>query len=369
MSAEGSAAGSWPLGQALRAYFLAFLPPEQVDEAVRQVGREAVGKGATGILAVFAIASEVLHAQVRLTPEVEALVLVDESRLRPDEAAMVLGLNAEQVEATLAEAHGLLDAAPVGVPEPGVAEELAEPEPAELEPAELEPAEAELAEAELAELRAAELQLVEDEPVPGAQADAEQAATPTEESEPVRRSGLSRRAAASGPASGLRGRAPVLVGVALAAMMAGGVLVTAGQTAERNAADPEPSATESAPAPSPSATPTAPGIPGLFDLRNAVLTEAVTDGRPGSAETAFSPSQDANLWMAYAYLGSTGTDRLGVLWYRGEEVVFRDIFPLDQENGQRVSTLAAAAKGNPGRYRADIFVNDQVVATVAFEVR
>lgn len=419
MSAEGSAAGSWPLGQALRAYFLAFLPLDEVDDAVRRVGRQAVARGATGVLAVFAIASEVLHAQVRLTPEVEALVLVDESRLLPDEAAMVLGLGPEQVEAVLAEAHAPLDGAPPGMadqgvadqgvadqagteptpaPEPSLPEELAgpaedsgpalaeeppgvgeapravveappdpEPEPVEHEelPALLEPAEPGLVEPELV---ARERELLEQELTAPAdrEARAPQDADQVGESEPTPR--RSRRERSAGPGIGLRGRAPVLLGVALAALMAAGVMLTAGQPPDTSVANSRPTASADTAEPSPSATPTAPGVPGLFDLRNAVLTDAVTDGRPGSAETAFTPSQDANLWIAFAYLGSATTDRLGVLWYRGEEVVFRDIFPLDQETGQQISTLAAAAKGDPGRYRADIFVNTQVVATVAFEV-
>jgi hypothetical protein len=406
MSAEGSAAGSWPLGQALRAYFLAFLPLDEVDDAVRRVGRQAVARGATGVLAVFAIASEVLHAQVRLTPEVEALVLVDESRLLPDEAAMVLGLGPEQVEAVLAEAHAPLDGAPPGMadqgvadqgvadqagteptpaPEPSLPEELADPaedsgpalaeEPpgvGEAPRAVVEaPPDPELVarERELLEQELAEPERLHPEPgQPGLIEPKLAAAEPDQvgESEPTPR--RSRRERSAGPGIGLRARAPVLLGVALAALMAAGVMLTAGQPPDTPAANSRPTASADTAEPSPSATPTAPGVPGLFDLRNAVLTDAVTDGRPGSAETAFTPSQDANLWIAFAYLGSATTDRLGVLWYRGEEVVFRDIFPLDQETGQHISTLAAAAKGDPGRYRADIFVNTQVVATVAFEV-
>lgn len=411
MSAEGSPAGSWPLGQALRAYFLAFLPPDQVDEAVRQVGREAVAGGATGVLAVFAIASQVLHARVRLTPEVEALVLVDESRLLPDEAAMVLGLNSEQVEAVLAEAHAPLDGVPVEeaepapplepapLPEPAAAvvaepSVVESPEPAEvdwqeppvppalelpdhgLDEAELaeadeaelaELAEAELAEAELAELQLAELRETAATDAPAVEGQAAPPASPesTETPAPSRRS---RRERSSGSASGFRGRAPILLGVALAALMAAGVLMTASPPGESSTGNATPTPSGSPAGPTASATPTAPGVPGLFDLRNAVLTDAVTDGRPAGAETTFTPNEDANLWIAFAYLGSAATDRMGVLWYRGEEVVFRDIFPLDQETGQQISTLTAPAKGQPGRYRADIFVNTQVVATVAFEV-
>lgn len=111
MSEDGAPSPSATLERALHAYFAAFLSPPEADDAVGAVGRQAADLGVEGTSAVFGIAHGALTTQVRLTAEVEALVLVEESGLGVDEAAELVGLTPVEVAAAVREAHDGFDEA------------------------------------------------------------------------------------------------------------------------------------------------------------------------------------------------------------------------------------------------------------------
>ena len=105
----------------LRAFLRVFVPQEQIEAALDTVALLGLEAEVTEPLELFAIAHLEVARDPRVTRELEAVVLVEEAGLTEADAAVVLGMSEEEVQAVVAAAwEGLAPAAEPEVPEPEV---------------------------------------------------------------------------------------------------------------------------------------------------------------------------------------------------------------------------------------------------------
>lgn len=100
----------------LRDYFAALLPPHAAHEVFADVLDRLPVNASPG--AVFVAAHKALQDRVRVAPEVEADVLVEEAGLSVSDAAMVLGLRVRDVRNALEAAAAAAAALDIAAPSP-----------------------------------------------------------------------------------------------------------------------------------------------------------------------------------------------------------------------------------------------------------
>lgn len=408
MPLQSTAPGS--LADALRTYFVAFLPLDRVDEALGDVARRAAGAGSDDRIELFRLASGVLHERARLTREVEALVLAMEVRLGVRGAAEVLGMDAAEVEAVLLEVATaetselptmgpggeistvsdqppeVVEApiapvdppegaeAPTGPADPPEAAEapappapepvataqppsphpapptLARPSMVQVPPAEPEPAgpppvePSDVAAAQLDETEALEAvddPKVVDEPEV---ADEPEASEERQESEGFEEPEEVREAR--------RGRWIVAVGLGIAVLLAGGLLVfgDAGGRGE------------------PSGRPPIARVEGVVTLVDAVLGPGGQTEPPEKSMSPLPAGEGAALHLRYAEERAELADSISVVWFRGETELYRSSWRLAQPRGSWRAELPAEVTTATGEYRAEVAVNGRVVHTVPFSL-
>lgn len=100
------------------------------------------------------------------------------------------------------------------------------------------------------------------------------------------------------------------------------------------------------------------------------LTEASLHDRPAGdqapAATSFPVGAEVDMWLDLAYAGQGEVDRLCVVWYRGDAEFGREERPL--ADGPLRTRVPAPALIMSGSYRADVTLNDEVIASVPFDV-
>lgn len=97
-----------PLRERVRTYLAAFLPAEDLDDAVDEVASDAGYWGDGDDVAVLGAAHTVLGSRLRIAPEAEVLVLADEVGCDVATAARVLGRPGDEVAALLDRARAEL---------------------------------------------------------------------------------------------------------------------------------------------------------------------------------------------------------------------------------------------------------------------
>lgn len=106
-------------------------------------------------------------------------------------------------------------------------------------------------------------------------------------------------------------------------------------------------------------------VEGVLQLTDATLRE-VSNGHSGDPATSFASGQNVSLWLAFDYTSREAADDLGVIWFKGDQELTRSSFGLTSE--VQMTAMAAPALEEPGSYRADISLNDEVIHSVSFEV-
>lgn len=105
-------------------------------------------------------------------------------------------------------------------------------------------------------------------------------------------------------------------------------------------------------------------VEGKLTLSEATLHDRLV-GASAPASTVFPAGAEIILYLGYASWQPEPDDRLGVIWLReGAEVGRGDVELIDGS----ASNFIAAPPLEPGPYRADVTLNDEVVASVPFEV-
>lgn len=113
----------------------------------------------------------------------------------------------------------------------------------------------------------------------------------------------------------------------------------------------------------PGQTPVA-SVEGKLALSEATLHDRLA-GPSAPAATSFPTTAEVILWLGYASWEPEADDRLGVIWFReGTEVGRSDVELSDGA----ARTLIAAPALQPGPHHADVTLNDEVVASVSFEI-
>lgn len=287
-----------------RAYLALFLAEDRAEELAREAAEEA-GPDADRAV-VLAAAHRRLSAEVRMTDEVAADVLVEEIGLTPYEAAAVLELPDERVVAAVEEAHTI--ARELGADRSG---------------------------------RSPEVRYVFDTEAPGAgtTGPVEPAAdtipeTPVDEgTEPAPK----RRAAAV-----VVGLAVVLAVVLAVAMSVGGS--DGGDTEVDDDG----------------------AVAGPVTITEARTTDAMGPDGPGSARDVFSPTEAVIFWFAYEPLDGEAVVELGLI--RDGEQLIAPSFPLPQGRTDSHVTLPRVVTEEPGSYRIELRRDGRPLVEAGFEV-
>lgn len=351
------------LADALRTYFVAFVPLADVDDALREVAaRSPAGADDVDRIATFRIASGVLHERARLTREVEALVLAMEARLGVHGAADVLGIEVDEVEAVLLEVAAaetselpVLTAAPTtpagsaprpqpvipGPVTPGPADpESVDPAPVVAVPAVREPAGA----------TATSAAAPPDDPEPASDPAPDRPVVDAHDA-PVAASGDS--GGADEVAEARRGRTLAAVGLGIAVLLAVGLLLLG-----RPQVGFSPSGASA----------------GIVRVEDVVTIDAAVLGSGDEAQPPERPVSElaagggAALHLRYAEERAGLGDALGVVWYRDEAELYRSSWRLAEPLGSWRAELPPHATTAAGSYRADVVVNGSVVHSVPFVV-
>lgn len=92
-------------------------------------------------------------------------------------------------------------------------------------------------------------------------------------------------------------------------------------------------------------------------------------GLPTDERSSYERGEGARLWVQFTYTGDEpGRDSLFVRWYRDGEEVFSSAWRLPQPVENHNVALGAAETEEPGAYRVEVLVNDEVLRTINFEV-
>lgn len=322
-----------------RAYLALFVEEGRAEELSREAAEEA-GPDADRT-AVLAAAHRRLTAEVRMTVDVAADVLVGEVGLTPHEAAAVLELPDERVVAAVDEAQTIaqeLGAAP-DPPQTARRETPAPPDegPPPEEPSATPPGEP--------SGRSPEVRFVFDTEAPDAgtadtvrsAADTTPAAPVEERAEPAPR----RRVAAV-----VVGLAVVLAVVLAVAMSVGGS--DGGSGGGDTAVDADGAV--------------ASGV----TITDARTTDAMGPDGPGPARDVFSPAEAVIFWFAYEPLDGEAVVEL-VLIRDGEELIAPS-FPLPQARTDSHVTLPRVVTEEPGSYRIELRRDGRPLVETGFEV-
>ena len=94
-----------------------------------------------------------------------------------------------------------------------------------------------------------------------------------------------------------------------------------------------------------------------------------TTGLPTTELERVTAGDGARLWVQFTYTGDQpGQDALVVRWYREDEEIFQSSWRLPQPVENHNVALGASYTEQPGSYRAEVLLDEQVLHTTTFEV-
>lgn len=92
-------------------------------------------------------------------------------------------------------------------------------------------------------------------------------------------------------------------------------------------------------------------------------------GLPTSERDAYETGEGARLWVQFTYTGDApGQDALFVRWYRDGTEIFQSSWRLPQPVENHNVALGASYTEEPGAYRVEVLLNDEVLHTENFRV-
>ena len=92
-------------------------------------------------------------------------------------------------------------------------------------------------------------------------------------------------------------------------------------------------------------------------------------GLPTTERERYDVGEGARLWVQFTYTGEQpGQDALFVRWYRDGEEVFQSSWRLPQPVENHNVALGASYTEEPGNYRVEVLLNDEVLYTTNFAV-
>jgi hypothetical protein len=106
-------------------------------------------------------------------------------------------------------------------------------------------------------------------------------------------------------------------------------------------------------------------VEGKLTLTDATLHDRLAGGS-APPSTSFGTAAEVILYLSYAAFEPEEGDRLGVIWYLDATEVGRSDVAL--RDGTASTFVAAPPLDQPGAHRADVTLNDQVVASIPFGI-
>ncbi len=92
-------------------------------------------------------------------------------------------------------------------------------------------------------------------------------------------------------------------------------------------------------------------------------------GLPTTERESYEAGEGARLWVQFTYTGeSPGQDALFVRWYRDGTEVFQSSWRLPQPVENHNVALGASYTEEPGAYRVEVLLNDELLHTENFTV-
>jgi hypothetical protein len=340
-----------------RAYFAAFLSGTAVREAMRELEEDVAYWGDTRPLEVLRTAHLVLESRVRVSEDVEALVLHEDLELAPDEVGQVMGLTPGQtqrlIEEVLAEiaqpieqpiespatdgaapvVDGPADDIPDDIDREGIAADIAAAIDPDRRPPEPQPGPAEPV--EFAPLAPPIVIDADDEPPAGVRTDDDLA---------FPRSTRGRDARIGGLGAGPRWNGLIVIGLIVLAI----VVVIALFTGRDGGCGDAP-----------------------ICIEDAVMTDSVRDsGDPAEPRTTFTTAEDVRLWFEYRRVDQSPIT-LTIRWSREGQVLYSSDFRLPSADRVHIE-LAKLFMEEPGGYRVEILhgagANEQVLIDEEFTI-
>ena len=92
-------------------------------------------------------------------------------------------------------------------------------------------------------------------------------------------------------------------------------------------------------------------------------------GLPTAERDSYEAGEGARLWVQFTYTGDEpGQDAVFVRWYREGEEIFQSSWRLPQPVENHNVALGASYTEEPGSYRVEVLLNDEVLHTINFTV-
>ena len=92
-------------------------------------------------------------------------------------------------------------------------------------------------------------------------------------------------------------------------------------------------------------------------------------GLPTDERDSYEAGEGARLWVQFTYTGDEpGRDVVFVRWYRDGEEVFQSSWRLPQPVENHNVALGASYTEQPGAYRVEVLLNDELLHTENFRV-
>lgn len=106
-------------------------------------------------------------------------------------------------------------------------------------------------------------------------------------------------------------------------------------------------------------------VEGVLDITGATIREDLA-GQPGDPATSFATGTTIGMWLDFEYVAHESGDKLGVAWFRDTTELTRSDFDLSA--GPQSRSLPGPVLDQPGTYRAEVWLNDEVLTLVPFDV-
>lgn len=106
-------------------------------------------------------------------------------------------------------------------------------------------------------------------------------------------------------------------------------------------------------------------VEGVLDITGATFREDLA-GTPGEPATSFAAGKTIAMQLDFEYVERDAGDALGVAWFRDTSELERSEFGLTA--GPQSTSVPGPVLDQPGAYRAEVLLNDEVLTTVPFDV-